>query len=95
MNTVLLQYQLEKVRKQQARFQAQGEHYKQQREAKDTLIELDNAIDTSQLSDEDIFIGRWSQYRVPEKIEERLSLNKKPKKYGDDDRQFFRYNPNR
>jgi hypothetical protein len=57
--------------------QVNGEIFRRERQAKDTLIELDNEIDASILSDEDYYIGRWSHYRVPEKIEERLSLNRR------------------
>jgi hypothetical protein len=56
---------------------------------------LDNDVDASQVTEEDIFIGRWSQYRVPEKIDDRLSINKRSKKFEGDERQFYRYHPHR
>jgi hypothetical protein len=37
-------------------------------QAKETLIDLDNEKEESKLMDDDIFIGRWSNYKIPEKI---------------------------
>lgn len=42
------------------------------------------------LTDEDYYIGRWSHYRVPEKIEERLSLNRRSGKAVEDGVRPFR-----
>jgi hypothetical protein len=42
-------------------------------------MELDET-DMSRISEEEVCVGRWSHYRVPERIEERLSLTKKPRK---------------
>jgi hypothetical protein len=42
------------------------------------------------LTDEDFYIGRWSHYRVPEKLEERLSLNRKSTRANAAEGRFFR-----
>lgn len=42
-------------------------------------------------TDEDYYIGRWSHYRVPEKIEERLSLNRRSSKPMGDENRLFRF----
>jgi hypothetical protein len=42
---------------------------------------MGNDTDASKLIEEDIFIGRWSYYKVPEKVEQRYSLNLNEKKH--------------
>jgi hypothetical protein len=41
---------------------------------------MGNDTDVSKLTEEDIVIGRWSNYKVPEKVEKRYSLNLNSKK---------------
>lgn len=77
MRAQLLDYEIEKIRRKEREPSGNPELFKQERQAKDTLIELDNDTELSMLTDEDFYIGRWSHYRVPEKIEERLSLNRR------------------
>ena len=42
------------------------------------------------LTDEDFYIGRWSHYRVPEKIEQRLSLTRKTNRAMPPENRLFR-----
>jgi len=42
---------------------------------------MGNDTDVSKLTEEDIVIGRWSNYKVPEKVEKRYSLNLNSKKH--------------
>lgn len=51
---------------------------------------MDNDMEASKISQEDRFIGQWSHYRVPEKLEKRLSLNKLTKKEVDEEREWLR-----
>ena len=53
-------------------------------------MDMDNDMEASKISQEDRFIGQWSHYRVPEKLEERLSLNKLTKKEVDEEREWLR-----
>lgn len=57
-----------------------GQRNLKEQHAKDALMDLDCETDMSRISEEELCVGRWSHYRVPERIEERLSLTKKPRK---------------
>lgn len=65
MRAQLLSYEIEKIKRRDREAAGNPELFRQERQAKDALIELDNDAEASMLTDEDYYIGRWSHYRVP------------------------------
>jgi hypothetical protein len=55
----------------------EGDCVRKEQIAREVLMQMDDDHELSRVTEEDVQIGRWSNYRVAEKIEERVSLNKK------------------
>jgi hypothetical protein len=82
MSARLLEYQIDKIKRMDNAQSKNSELYVRERQAREALIDLENDSDSTRRSEEDVGIGRWSQYRVPDKLNERLSLGKRPKNGG-------------
>lgn len=64
LNRIILSYQVDKIHKYDA--ELMNNHIVQREmAAKEALMDLDNDMETSKISQEDRFIGQWSHYRVP------------------------------
>lgn len=89
MRQELLDYQVQKAIKMD--FQAKTRSCPREKAAMETLIEVDDEMDVTHNSEEDVCVGRWSNYRIPQKIEDRLNLSKKTRRQAINSVPSYRY----
>lgn len=89
MRQELQDYQVQKA----IRMDSSAKHRSCPREkaAMETLIEVDDEVDVTQNSEEDVCVGRWSNYKVPQKVEERLNFSKKTRRQSISSVPSYRY----
>lgn len=75
MNQQLKDHELEKMLKSEQKGPRLAS--RREKDAMEVLIELDDEMDVTQNTEEDVQVGRWSNYKVPQRLEERLSIQKK------------------